>query len=459
MNVLVFIEVDVVVRHFLHSRAFDDLGKHHKLTFVFPELGNKRMGDTDLSSLQAPGRMVRLPVHQERRRLWKRLFQVSLFKPSFSAQAIAMRRLYGSALGWKASLQYALLGLPGIFHWFDRLTRFMIRRRPYVNLEALIDQEKPDVIIHPCVLEGSYLNDLIDVRQRRSIPLIVIMNSWDNPSTKRAMVGNPDWLLVWGEQTQWHAVEFAQMPLARTIKFGAAQFDVYRTPPRIERDAFCRLNGLDPARQILLYAGSSKGTDEIAHLSALDRAIEAGQLGATTVLYRPHPWGSGGRNGHLLLDNVWRNVRIESSMKNYLEKVRSGFSGKYLPDYRDTHDVLSCVDAVISPLSTIILEAALHEKPVMCFLPLDDKSEHFRRDLELTHFHQMFDVPEIVVAKGEQNLIRQTQKLLQQVGDRACMSRLKNAMNFFVEPFDHAYSMRLRRFVEEVKTCPYSNQA
>jgi hypothetical protein len=304
------------------------------------------------------------------------------------------------------------------------------------------------------VLEGLYLNDLIDLCQRRRIPLIVIMNSWDNPSTKRAMVGNPDWLLVWGEQTQRHAVEFARMPVDRAIKFGAAQFEVYRAPPRISREAFCQVNGLDSTRRILLYAGSSKGTDEIAHLSALDQAIEAGQLGATTVLYRPHPWGGGGRNGHLLLDTVWRNVRIENSMKDYLEKVRSGFSGKYLPDYRDTHDVLSCVDAVISPLSTIILEAALHRKPVMCFLPLEDTSEHFRRDLALTHFHQMFDVPEIVVAKGEQNLIRQTQVLLNQVGDHDCAARLGNAMNFFVEPFDRPYPVRLTEFVERVVTTP-----
>lgn len=458
MKALIFIEVDVVVRHFLHSGAFDDLGKHHPLTFVFPEIGNKRMGDVDPATLHLPGKVKHLPVHEERRRLWKRLFQVSLFKPRFSAQAFAIRRLYSSALGWKASLLYALLGFPGIFHWFDRMTRRWIKRIPYTALEALIDQEKPAVIIHPCVLEGLYLNDLIDSCQRRCIPLIVIMNSWDNPSTKRAMVGNPDWLLVWGEQTQRHAVEFAQMPLDRTIKFGAAQFDVYRAPPRIGRETFCQVNGLDPALPILLYAGSSKGTDEIAHLTALDLAIESGQLGPVTILYRPHPWGGGGRNGHLLLDAVWRNVRIESSMKDYLEKVCGGFTGKYLPDYRDTHDVLSCVDAVISPLSTIILEAALHGKPVMCFLPLGDTSTHFRRDSALIHFHQMFDVPEILVAKGEQSLIVQTQLLLQKVGEREGGARLRKAMYFFVEPFDHPYPVRLRAFVEQVVASPSASR-
>ena len=34
------------------------------------------------------------------------------------------------------------------------------------------------------------------------------MNSWDNPSTKRSLIGNPDWLFVWGEQTKKHAEKF-----------------------------------------------------------------------------------------------------------------------------------------------------------------------------------------------------------------------------------------------------------
>ena len=34
------------------------------------------------------------------------------------------------------------------------------------------------------------------------------MNSWDNPSTKRSIVGNPDWFFVWGDQTKNHAIKY-----------------------------------------------------------------------------------------------------------------------------------------------------------------------------------------------------------------------------------------------------------
>jgi hypothetical protein len=450
MNVLVFVEVDVVVRHFLHSGAFDALGKSSNLTFVFPEIGNKRMGDVDPTKLQLPGPFIHLQVHDERRRLWKRLFQVSLFRFSFGTQAGAIRRLYASALGWKASFQFTILSCPGIFFFFNCFTRYRLKKNPYLELQALINQERPNVIIHPCVMEGSFLNDLIDLCKARRIPLVVIMNSWDNPSTKRAMIGNPDWLLVWGSQTQNHGIKFAKMPTDRVVKFGAAQFDIYRMPARIGRLEFCSINSIDPGCKLLLYAGSSKGTDEIAHLSELDQAIEEGVLGNTVVLYRPHPWGGGGRNGHLLVDKVWRNVYIESSMQNYLERVHTGFSGKYLSDYRDTHDILSCVDAVISPLSTIILEAALHGRPVMCFLPFEDASEHFMRDFALTHFHQLFDIPEIFISNGNLELIDKTVLLLKQIGNEQYSTRLRDSMSYFVEPFDRPYSTRLQEFIHNL---------
>ena len=220
MKVFIFIEADVVVRHFLHSGAFDDLGKKHQLTFIFPEIDNKRMGGIDPAKLNLPGEFLHLRVNNKRVGLWKRLFQVSLFKLSLNSQARAVRRLYQSALGWKASLQYFFLALPGIFYIFERATRFILNNNQYAELQTLLERECPETIIHPCVMTGLYLNDLIDLCQGQKIPLTVIMNSWDNPSTKRAMVGNPDWLLVWGEQTQNHAIQYAKTPSNRVIRFG-----------------------------------------------------------------------------------------------------------------------------------------------------------------------------------------------------------------------------------------------
>ena len=78
-----------------------------------------------------------------------------------------------------------------------------------------------------------------------------------------------------------------------------------------------------------------------------------------SILYRPHPWGGGGNRGNEILNHNWKHVKIESYSKKYLKSLRNKGYHMTFPDYSDTHIVLSHVDFVISPLSTILIEAAL----------------------------------------------------------------------------------------------------
>ena len=448
MKILVFIEHDIVIRHFIHSKVFHPLAAKHEVLFVFPEDGHKRVA-TDVAALDLGAPFIRLAVGQGRRKLWKRLFQVGHLRWRRGRQQAAMRKFYWQALGWKAALMYSVLALPGVYRLYKRHIMAAMAARPYEGLEALIAEQRPDAIAHPSVLEGEYINDLVDACQRHDIPLTVIMNSWDNPSTKSAVVGNPDWLLVWGPQTRQHAIDHMGLAVAQIIEFGAAQFDVFRAEPRIDRAEFCRIHDIDPSAKILLYAGSSKGTDEFSHLVAIDDAIEAGRLGHAVAVYRPHPWGDGGRGGYRIAGHAWRHVRIESTMRAYLDGVSAGQSGITIPDYRHTHDVLASVDALVSPLSTIILEAALHGKPVLCFLPTDDGSaDHFQMALPLVHFEDMFRASEVHTAHGTETLIPALADLLAHIDDADFRARLAVMAEHFVRSFERPYGERIMEFLE-----------
>ncbi len=449
MKILVFIDHDIMIRHFLHSHVFGGLVERHDVLFVFPEEGHKRV-KSDVSGPDLGGAPKRhLPVPAERLKIWQGLMLADTLRWRPGGHYAAMRRFHRSVTGPKAALLYSLLGLPGLFQAFRAWSHRRIKTMPYRDMDALLDQERPDVIIHPSVLAGLFINDLVGASRTRSIPFVVIMNSWDNPSTKRAMTGQPDWLLVWGPQTQAHAVKFMNMPQERVICFGAAQFDLYRNPPRIDRIEFCRRHKIDPAARILLYAGSSKGTDEFSHLCMLDEAIERGEVDNTVVVYRPHPWGDGGKGGTRILDHSWRNVRIEQTMRGYLERVKAGTPGITTPDYRDTHDLLSSVDAVVSPLSTIIIEGALHGKPVLCFLPdEEDKHSHYTFALPLTHFDDFFAEPCFLTARGDAAFVPAVHSLLNKVGDGDYSQALVETCNHFVSTFDDPYGARLAHFVE-----------
>ena len=451
MKIAIFLDHDIIIRHFIHSGAFADLARDHELCFVFPEAGQRRV-TADPSTMELFGHPIeRLSPHARRNFYWNTQLFVDYLRLRRGPIHAALRKKLRRQFGFKTSMLYSLLGLPGVFTVFSAWTRAKIARTPNEPLDRFLARFKPDLLIHPSILEGLYINELVDVSKRTGIPLVAIMNSWDNPSSKRAVVGAPDWLLVWGEQTWRHAVEFVGMSPDRAVRFGAAQLDVFRTPARIDRAEFCRRNGVDPATRVLLYAGSSKQTDEFAHVMELDAAIDSGELGAVTVVYRPHPWGEGGKDGGRFLDHDWKHVRIESTMRSYLDAIARGDMSMSFPDYRDTHDVLSNVDAVISPLSTIVVEAAMHGKPVMCFLPHEELgAKHFQLVAHMPHFIDLFERPEIVVARSRHALIDCTKRLLDRVKEPGLPGQLKKMSEFFVAAFDKSYSRRLLEFVENV---------
>ena len=351
----------------------------------------------------------------------------------------------------RALVLHSALALPGIYtlfrHWVDR----RLASAPATELEDLLDEENFDVVINPGVPLGIYLEDLLTTTRRRKLPLIQIMNSWDNPSLTIWFSGLPDHFLVWGEQTFRHARRFIGLSKERIRKFGTAQFEVYRSEPRISRSEFCATHGIDPDNRLILYAGGSLGTNECEHLSFLDDLLESGRFGAATIIYRPHPWGGGGNHGDEIADRSWRNIRVESTMADYLKALQNRGYHMTFPDYRDTHDVLSSVDCVISPLSTILIEAALHGKPILCFLPIEDiDAEHFQMVHELPHFEDLIKDANVIVARGRDALAAQLPALISLTHDPDYATQIQQTASFFIESFDEPYKDRLRDFVEMI---------
>ena len=447
---LIFVEVDVVVRHFIHNATFLDLCEKHEVKFIFPKEGNKRFDAINPENLKLSTKYERLDHDENRYNTWKQLFHIHQLRFKFGKQEQAMRNFRRKTLKWKASTLYTFLGLPIIWNIFNYIKHNKLLKRVNIDMLNLFDKFQPDLVIHPCVLEGLFINDLLQITKLKRIPSIVIMNSWDNPSTKSAMIGQPDWLLVWGEQTKKHSVQFCNMPESRVVKFGAPQFEIYNKIPKYSKQDFCKKYGFRKKQFILLYAGSSKGTDEVKQLNLLDGAINKGILKNIKIIYRPHPWGQGGRNGLNIIDMKWKNIVFDKSMIVYLKQLKNGVRSKFLSDYKDTHDILANVDAVISPLSTILLEAAIHGKPSLCFLPNTDKSLHFEIDSALLHFKDIFASKLFLKANGYSELITETVKLIEFSKLKNISKKLKEAADYYVKNFEQPYSKRLNQFVEKL---------
>ncbi|MCW8914484.1 MAG: hypothetical protein OQK24_01375 [Magnetovibrio sp.] len=442
MKLFVFIESDICIRHFVLTGALKELTQNHDVTFIFPpEDWNRITLDPTNLPLNAPFR--RLTLSRQRIWLWKRLFQAQQLMLRPGRDYGERRRYVRHLLGWKASVQLTVYGLPGIFQIFKRNIFSRLKKNPCTELTTLLKEERPDLVIHPSTFDGYFINDVIAESAQQDIPSVLIMNSWDNPSIKQTVAGIPDKCVVWGEQTAAHCKRYMNIPDENLIKAGAAQFDIFRQPPSLDREAFCAEHSIDPNHKILMYAGSSKKVDEYSHLSVLNEACEQGILKNTSILYRPHPWGECGKDGERMQSANWKHVEIERSMAPYVERVAKGDCRIFLDaPYSRTHDVLTHIDAVISPLSTIILEAALHGKPPLCFMPLDQEQQGsiFEIFSGMVHFEEIFRSDTFPVATSQKELIEKSVELLASTEDLDYLKVLERDISYFVSPPSKPYS-------------------
>ena len=452
MKILIFIETDVVIRHFIFSKAFHYLNEVHDVVYVFPD-GDKRLGNISLDKLDINGsERIKLLPYKKRLKLWRlRFFVEKLRRKKGVPHNVVKQWRKDFTLGNPVYAKYIYLffGLPLVFPCFTFVVNFLIKKIPNIELTKILKKEKPDLLIHPSVLEGSYIDDVIFYGNKIKKPVFVIMNSWDNPLTKRSVVNKDYYLLVWGKQTKSHAINYMGLDEKRVIEFGAAQFDLYNNLE--DKFNVDKSNDKEQKIKTLLYAGSSKFADEFTHLSNIDEAIKVGNLPKIKVIYRPHPWGKCGYKGERFKNHIFENVIFDPNMKEYIYRDFTKDNSKFLPNLKNTKDLLLNVDFVLSPLSTILLEAMMLGKIPICLMPEDEiHAGLFHMVKKSPHFDEILANKNVIVINGAEFLINGIKKAY---NDSLKINKsiiLKKDSEFFISKFSKPFNKRLLELVEKL---------
>jgi CDP-glycerol:poly(glycerophosphate) glycerophosphotransferase len=453
-KIAVFVDHDIVLRHFLLSGVLPVLEAEHEVVWIFPD--RHRRVTIDPATLPL-GRYRTIAVSETRLHGYRRLYHATVLRRlRRSRDKGPIFAFWREALGRRSFWTSWCWSWPGTYHWYRR--RMLARIGDDPVLDALLQEEKPDVLVHPTVLEGLFVSDLIRWGRVHHVPTVYLMNSWDNPAVKAVAVGAPDRLVVWGEHSRQVANERLGVPLEHLLPFGAAQFDVYRRPPREAPAAYRARLGVPADRRLLLYAGSSKGLDETAHLLALEQAIERGELRNCSVLYRPHPWRASAEGEADFFALRWRHVAMAPDMAEYYRRHRERSGIIHLADYEDTHVTLAAVDAVISPLSTILLEAALHGKPILAYLPDEDVASNMAlfSMARTVHFRDFFERVDCLQCLRPEALVGDCRALLERAERPETASRLRRQCEYFVAPSERSYAERLDDLIRSLASSSLS---
>lgn len=254
--------------------------------------------------------------------------------------------------------------------------------------------------------------EILKAARRRGIPTAGFPAAWDTLTSKGFFPIPPDYLLVWGEESLRHAVEYHGFPRARVFVTGAPQLDVYAADRAAEpRDQFLSRRGISPENRVILFAGTTIAywEDEPLQLRALSDAIVQGDLKACVIWYRPHP-----RRPFRQVTGVETLPGVYVDDQAVRQKTEGSSSYSSRPeDLRHYRSLMDAVESVITAFSTMIIEAALLGKPslVVGFGLNDAKPARLIRHAEYEHSLEVLATPGVTLCRSLDELKQGVQRI------------------------------------------------
>lgn len=450
-KILVLIDDYVMVRHFIANNTFAEIERSNKVLYVFNQDGERYdFKSNEIVQKKINKRNIRY-THIPRKRTghWFLLYIIHIFrqlrmninKKNGKDHFRAIQDFQIRAIGKRNVRLAKIAGLPLIY----QITNFIFRLKLGIHEDIiqLLEKEKPDLIIHPSFLKGYYVNEIFTAAPKYKIPLIILVNSWDNCCCKAFCTGSPDKLVVWGEQAKIHAQQFLNMPEEKIECFGAAQFEIYKNPPKETREELAKFFNVDLNKKILLYAGVSNSENDTLFLKMLEKGIKESKLPNCHVIYRPHPWRDVLRDEEEDFFSLnWEHISMDPTMIDFYRRViKEPIGTMFLTDYSISNKLMTLVDGVISPLSTMLVEALIKGKPVLAFFPKTLRGDPLR--LQFIHYKEFLELDETNACFQKSDFVSSCKHLFDQIGDKSISKKLRKKSEFFVSNKVKSYGKQL----------------
>ena len=276
-------------------------------------------------------------------------------------------------------------------------------------VKTLYEKYQPDLVIFTRLF-GTNLH-VIKEAKKREIPVLCLVESWDNLISKGPLSVIPDRMAVWNEGMKIEADEFHGFPSQRVDVVGVPQFDLYSDVEQfIGKKEFFETHGLDPHRKLVTYATSTEGfiQGEPEIVEMLYKAVQEDRFGEPVqLLLRMHPISSPELQAeyfnrfsglpNLVLQRPGRAARLHDGWD---------------PTWSDMLVLASTIyhsDIVLDVASTFTIDAAALDKPVVCIAfgagTKKTPSKYFRDIFGRSHYRKLVDTGGIRVVYDMEGLV------------------------------------------------------
>lgn len=285
--------------------------------------------------------------------------------------------------------------------------------------------------------KDAILDDLLRAAEKQKIKTALLITNWDG-ATSKPLIKKPDMILTWGQQTAQLAEKIHGI---RALPVGCARFDHYREAEHLEKAKAKEILALDQDKKYLLFAGAGLPFIEPKVLSLLANTIRKFSQGNIKLLYRPHPESWLNHTSESILEDVRDIVEMDPTLQ------------KYTNDDMSQYPVLfSAIDGLISPFSTMIVEAAFFNIPTLC-VAFDDPA-HTEFDWVLNaktqpHLKIINDSDWTNTCYDLQELPDAVEQLLKDIDKAIPGDKGKQLFASVVHSDEQPFIKRLSQFIEE----------
>ncbi len=229
------------------------------------------------------------------------------------------------------------------------------------HVKHIFDKWNPDAVFAPTMIPREEVA-LMRLAKAKGKVTIGMFKSWDNPTSKAFIRIAPDWIICHNEIMVEEAVSLYDYPREKMFISGIPQYDEYIKPDFLEpRDSFFKNLGLSGKEKLILYApaGDWMNENDKETLSILLESLDKGELPHAKVLLRLHPAYKSGTEelkGHPLLVVERPGKHVDDNLKNVEFEEE---------EMRHLASSLAYCDVLINTASTLSIEAAIYDKPVI----------------------------------------------------------------------------------------------
>lgn len=248
---------------------------------------------------------------------------------------------------------------------------------------------------------------LLREAKRRCVPTVGFINSWDKMTARSTLRLLPDTLLVFNDIVAEEAIRHADMSANRITAVGLPQYDCYVGHHPTERSEFLKKAGLLPEDRILLYApmGETFSTADWDIIDLLHGWELAGLLpGRLKPFVRFQPNDT--VNDAELERRPW--LRYDRPGKRFT-RTRGVDWDMDDAELRHLADTLAHLDLLVCYASSISIDAAVFDKPVINvdfeLRPHEMLAKSPTQFYRMTHYRNALATGGIRLARSKEDLL------------------------------------------------------